>query len=293
MVACNYIRCQSQYATPETGYKRGTSIYYIWNDIATAPIQWFTSQQTANSNHGDVGYTFAVKGASTNAQVMTTAVHNNNRAARINLHTIVNGEETNYHRFGLHTTEAYFTEAKRGVQFQLSTTPLEGIWAMDGDLANPAGFTVPSDKEAGYDGIEMPAEAELGKKYNGASYVKYNEETLMVAPYADAEGKLAGVKVIDITAGFDAAQPVKVVDLDAPVAATTAATAVKVVENGLTVTLVGDATLYTFEVILTQGPTTVIDNTAVASQVKKIVRDGQVLIIRDGKTYSLTGHEVK
>ena len=263
--------------------------------ILPAPIQWFTSQQTANSNHGDVGYTFAVKGVSTNAQIMTTAVHNNNRAARINLHTIVNGvEETSkYHRFGLHTTESYFTEAKRGVQFQLSTTPLEGIWAMDGDLANPAGFTVPSDKEARYDGIEMPAEAELGKKYNGASYVKYNEETLMVAPYADAEGKLAGVKVIDITAGFDAAQPVKVVDLDAPVAATTAATAVKVVENGLTVTLVGDATLYTFEVILTQGPTTVIDNTAVASQVKKIVCDGQVLIIRDGKTYSLTGREVK
>lgn len=297
LVACNYIRCQSQYATPETGYKRGTSIYYIWNDIAAAPIQWFTSQQTANSNHGDVGYTFAVKGVSTNAQVMTTAVHNSNRAARINLHTIVNGvEETSkYHRFGLHTTDSYFTEAKRGVQFQLSTTPLDGIWAMDGDLANPAAFTVPSDKEAGYDGIELPAEAELGKKYNGASYVKYNEEALMVAPYADAEGKLAGVKVIDITAGFDAATEVKVANLAAAVEAATAATAVKVVENGLTVTLVGDATLYTLNVELTQdpGPGTAIDNTVVAPQVEKIVRNGQVLIIRDGRTFNMMGQEVK
>lgn len=289
LVACNYIRCAA--ADP----KVGTTRYYIWNDLAEAPALWFTSHQTGNSTFGDVGYTFAVKGVSTNAQVMTTAVHNNNRAARINLHTIVNGEETNYHRFGLHTTESYFTEAKRGAQFQLSTTPLDGIWAMDGDLANPAGFTVPSNKEAGYDGIELPAEAELGKKYNGASYVKYNEKALMVAPYADAEGKLAGVKVIDITEGFDAATEVKVVNLAAAVEAATAATAVKVVKNGLIVTLVGDATLYTLNVELTQdpGPGTAVDNTILAPQVEKVVRNGQVLIIRDGKTFNMMGQEVK
>ena len=291
LIACNYIRCAAGDS------KVGTTRYYIWNDLTKAPALWFTSHQTGNSTLGDVGYTFAVKGVSTNAQVMTTAVHNNNRAARINLHTIVNGvEETSkYHRFGLHTTDSYFTEAKRGVQFQLSTTPLDGIWAMDGDLANPAAFTVPSDKEAGYDGIELPAEAELGKKYNGASYVKYNEEALMVAPYADAEGKLAGVKVIDITAGFDAATEVKVANLAAAVEAATAATAVTVVENGLTVTLVGDATLYTLNVELTQdpGPGTAVDNTVVAPQVEKIVRNGQVLIIRDGKTFNMMGQEVK
>ena len=288
LIACNYIRCAAGDS------KVGTTRYYIWNDLTKAPALWFTSHQTGNSTYGDVGYTFTVKGPSTNAQVMTTAVHNTNRAARINIHTIVNGQETNYHRIGLHTTDAYFTEAKTGL-FQLSATPLEGVWAMDGDLANPAAFTVPTGAGEAYTGTELPTEIELGKKFNGASYVNYNEEILMVAPYADAEGKLAGVKVIDITAGFDAATEVKVANLAAAVEAATAATAVTVVENGLTVTLVGDATLYTLTVELTQdpGPGTAIDNTVVAPQVEKIVCNGQVLIIRDGKTFNMMGQEVK
>ncbi len=42
-----------------------------------------------------------------------------------------------------------------------------------------------------------------------------------------------------------------------------------------------------------QGPGTAVDNTTVAPQVQKIVRDGQVLIIRDGKTFNMMGQEVK
>ena len=38
---------------------------------------------------------------------------------------------------------------------------------------------------------------------------------------------------------------------------------------------------------------TVLDNTVVAPQVEKIIRNGQVLIIRDGKTYNMMGQEVK
>lgn len=38
---------------------------------------------------------------------------------------------------------------------------------------------------------------------------------------------------------------------------------------------------------------TVLDNTVVAPQVQKIVRDGQVLIIRDGKTFNMMGQEVR
>ena len=41
------------------------------------------------------------------------------------------------------------------------------------------------------------------------------------------------------------------------------------------------------------GTGTAIDNTTVAPQVQKIVRDGQVLIIRDGKTFNMMGQEVK
>ena len=41
------------------------------------------------------------------------------------------------------------------------------------------------------------------------------------------------------------------------------------------------------------GTGTAVDNTTVAPQVQKIVRDGQVLIIRDGKTFNMMGQEVR
>lgn len=41
------------------------------------------------------------------------------------------------------------------------------------------------------------------------------------------------------------------------------------------------------------GTGTAVDNTPVAPQVQKIIRDGQVLIIRDGKTFNMMGQEVR
>ena len=267
LVACNYIRCQYSDAQVETDYKKGTSRYYIWNNINAAPTLWFTSQEAGGCNIADVGQSFAVKGASTNAKVMTSAAHNNNRAVRINLHTIINGaEDVNaFYRFGDYQKSAYYTEEKQGAKFQLSRTTLDGIWAMDGELVNPSAFSIPTTgvKGENYSGTELPSEIELGKKYNGASYVTCLLKELMVAPYADAEGKLAGVKVIDITAGFATAKVIKEANLDAPVAATAAATAVAVAENVLTVTLVADAEVHTLTIELdTKAETHTITATA-------------------------------
>lgn len=293
LVACNYMRCESGTA-PAAGYKAGIIRYYIWDNMNEAPKLWFTSNKTANSTYGDVGYTFAVKGSSDNAQVMTTAVHNNNRAARINLHTIVNGTETSYHRFGLHTSASEYTEAKQGVNFHLLATPLENIWSLEGELTDPTSFAVPAKVGDEYKGTALNG-VDLGKKYNGISYLtNYNEHHLMVAPYANGEGYLAGVKVVDIVDGFAAATELTTnTDLaTAENATAAAATAVVDAEGKLTIHLFSDAKVYTFTQ-KEQGPATAVDNTTVAPQVQKIVRDGQVLIIRDGKTFNMMGQEVK
>ena len=47
------------------------------------------------------------------------------------------------------------------------------------------------------------------------------------------------------------------------------------------------------QVITKPSNPTALDNTNVAPQVQKIIRDGQVLIIRDGKTFNMMGQEVK
>ena len=241
LIACNYMRCSYSDATV------GTTRYYIWNDLASTPSEWFTSSMTANSTLADVGYTFAVKGTSDNAQVMTTAVHNNNRAARINLHTVVNGAETAYHRFGLYTSASEYTEAKQGLNFQLTATPLDNIWALEGELTDPTSFAVPATIGDPYTGTALK-NTDLGKKYTGASYLNYDGHYLMVAPYANGEGKLAGVKVLGITLGFDDAISVATsTDLSNAIDATAAAATAYVDEDGdLTIYLIADAKVYAF-----------------------------------------------
>ena len=265
LVANNYVRNQFAGTTPEAGYKVGTSYYYIWNDLAGAPAVWFTSQTTARSSHGDVGVTFALKGTSTNAELLVTAVHNNNRAVRLAKYNIIDGqyvepnipggEQSNahYEYFGLHTTAAYYQEAVQGKQFQLNVSPLgEGRWIMDGELVNPSEFVLPAVGEA-YEASAVLTE-DLGNVYNGASYVTVGEKVLMVAPFANPDGQLVGVEILNITNGFDAPQYVDMVYVDEAVAATAAATAVEVVEGGLNITLVADNAIHTWFVEMSEGP---------------------------------------
>ena len=247
LIASNYMRCE-QGTTPATGYKVGEIRYYIWSDINGAPTRWFTTNRTANSTYADVSYTFAIKGTSTNAQLMSTAVHNNNRAARINLHTVVGGVETAYHRFGIHTTASEYTEAKQGLNFQLTATPLKNIWTLEGELTDATSFAVPAETGAEYNGTALNG-TNLGQKYNGVSYLpNYNDHHLMVAPYADGSGKLAGVKVLGITYGFDNAIAIATnTNLLNTIDATAAAATAYVDGDGdLTIYLIADAKVYAF-----------------------------------------------
>ena len=49
------------------------------------------------------------------------------------------------------------------------------------------------------------AEGSVNAKSNNASYYKYAEHSLMVAPNVDANGQVAGIKLFDITEGINAA----------------------------------------------------------------------------------------
>ena len=257
LVATNYTRCNFGSTT------YGTSYFYLWNDLDADPTIWFQSNASSNSTYSDQGYTMAVKGTSTNAVVMTTGVHNTKRGVRMSQYTIIDGvyEDIN-NAGGIKTSEYYFlfgqtdnvvfNENNSGTNLELNA--LGENWVMDGNLIEPTEWAVPATMSENHIVKGVIAEGTLGKKYNGATYVTVGNQVLMVAPYADAEGKLAGVKILDVTAGFAAATEVATADLDAAVEATAAATAVAVAENVLTITLVADATIYTLNVELESEP---------------------------------------
>ena len=88
-------------------------------------------------------------------------------------------------------------------------------------------------------------------KFNGATYFKYAGHSLMAAPATDAEGKVTGVQVLDITEGLDKAVVIKTTNttLAEPVEATYAAATAKVKGTDLYLYLLVDGKIYSYTTV--------------------------------------------
>ena len=268
LVAVNQMICQADASYVDAGYKRGENRFYIWNTLTENPTIWFKSNQYANWFRSNNGYTMAIKGTSTDATIALSGYHATKSWARIANYKVIDGvytepansaEGNECYTWCEGTAAGDIDDNVIGKKYELNASPLAAEnWIVDGDLVNPIEYTTPAEIKAVLATV-TPVSVDLGKKYNGATYVTMGEQALMVAPYADAEGKLAGVKVLDITAGLASATEVAVANLDAAVEATTAATAVAVDGELLTVTLVADATLHTLVVGDKPAPAVVED----------------------------------
>ena len=295
LVAVNYMICQSDESYVDEGYKRGENRFYIWNSLTEDPTVWFTSNKYSNWFRAKQGYSIALRGTSQNAEILLTGLHATKYWARYTCYKVVDGAYTEDYWFE-GTLAGTLDENKCGSAYELNASPLNAAnWIMDGELVDPIEYL---DAEANAGKMDFYPELvslsiDLGKKFNGASYLTVGAQAIMVAPYADAEGKLAGVKVLDITAGLDKATELKVANLDAAVEATAAATAVAVADNVLTITLVADAALHVLEVELEKGPATALENIAVEGKAIKVIKNGQLIIIKNGIQYNVQGAVVK
>lgn len=283
LVACNYMLCQNTNSYVDAGYKRGTTRFYIWDEIDGDPTLWFTSQQSVNYYRARVGYTMALKGTSDDAWVIVAGFNNNATGpARFDHYHIVNGSKSTTSP----SKAANMSYSAIGSTYEISASPLaDGNWVLDGELAVPTEFVESKDNQ------EMTiftslAEGVLSKKYNGATYINnYNDHHLMIAPYADGAGRLAGVKVLGITDGF--ANPT-IVEANGNLAnaidaTTAAATAYVDVDGDLTIYLIADGKVYTFS---EKVPNIIVYNvTATAGEGGTVEGGG---IYEEGTTATLT-----
>ena len=258
LVAINKIVCQAGDAQVDEGYKRGETRVYIWNDLAGAPSVWFTSKMSSNWYRSVQGQTIAYKGTSTNGTLVTTGITATGNKFRYSVYNVIDGVYTdpavNDSEYYHYTKGSAQTTDNIGANYEINISPLaENTWILDGELIDPFEITDPLTYNT-----EVTAGAtvneDFGKKYNGATYVTVGEQVWMVAPFATPAGDLVAVQILDITNGLGAAQYVDMLYLEESVAPTAAATAVEVVEGGLIITLVADATIYTLELPLGDGP---------------------------------------
>ena len=220
LVGINYIRCNYQDDAVESGYKRGTTRVYIWEDFFADPVIWFTSQFSSNSFKSDQGYTMAVYGMSSNCTILTTGVHRYGNGARFTTYNVVNDMLASETYFGYQlgsglsdaTTDetAVFDEAVDGADFRLTLSPRgeKKDFIMDAEKMAPVEFKTAGPNEDPVVIGEFPAEL-IGVKFQGASYFKYAGRDMMVTPFENEEGFVAGLKLFDITEGMDKAVEVK------------------------------------------------------------------------------------
>jgi len=216
LVGVNYARCYYGSAYVESGYKEGISRFYIWDDFFADPVIWFTSKFTSNSLKSDQGYTMALYGMSTNCHIITTGVHRYGNGARYSVYNVVNdivASET-YYGWELGAgidEEAEFDEKYDGTDFRLTLSPRgeKTNLIMDAERMAPVEFKFPGASNQPLVVLGGLDSTLIGTKFQGASYFMYAGRNMMVTPFQNEEGWVAGLKLFDITDGMDKAVEVK------------------------------------------------------------------------------------
>ena len=260
LVGMNYLRCQYGDDQVDAGYKRGVKNFYMWDTLLVSnPHVWFTANDAANSYRTDAGYTFTVLGKSADCQVLVSSRHYNassgGGALRWSCYTVTDGVPSYvYYGYSISASENPPLDASRdgeNIQVTLSPRGEKKDFIFDANLVNPMEFRIPASQGQDVTILgTLPAEL-MHVKFNGATYFKYAKRSLMAAPTTDAEGKVTGVQVLDITDGLDAAKVIKTTNttLAAPVEATYAAATAKVKGTDLYLYLLVDNKLYSFTTV--------------------------------------------
>ena len=216
LVGVNYTRCNYSDDVVEEGYKRGTTRFYIWDDFFADPVEWFTSQHSSNSYKSDQGYTFALRGMSTNCNIIATGVHRYGNGARYSVYNVVNDMVASEAYYGWELgagtdEEAEFDELYDGTDFRLTLSPRgeKTNLIMDAERMAPVEFQFPEASNQPLVVLGGLDSTLIGTKFQGASYFMYAGRSMMVTPFQNEEGFVAGLKLFDITDGMDKAVEVK------------------------------------------------------------------------------------
>ena len=254
LVGVNYVRNQYGADQVDAGYKRGVKNFYIWDTLLVSnPRVWFTANDAGNSYRSEGGYTLAVKGKSDDCQVIVSQRHYNAStpgALRISAYTVTDGVPSYIFYGNTLNAEAPLHAVNHGedIQFTLSPRGEKKDFIFDAGLVTPMEFRLPGGQNQDVTILgTLPAEL-MHVKFNGATYFKYAGKALMAAPTTNADGKVTGVQVLDITAGLDKAVVIKTTHttLDSAVVAKFAAAGAKVKGEDLSLYLVVDSMLHTF-----------------------------------------------
>ena len=221
LVGVNCVQTQYGDGQVNAGYQRGTLRLFKWADYNSDPIEWLTTQNSANFYYYRA-QSMAIDGEAANCTI--TLVGTNDAASSAGGMRFLKINVTNDQIASTVYTEktisaqSNFTKTKIG-EPQIVISPRNDDQVMlDGE--NTLVMEVATAKANGTDsevvGRFVSDDADIPVK--GTSYFKYAQRQYMVTPYIDANATTAlavgGIKLYDITAGLDQAALVATTNTD-------------------------------------------------------------------------------
>ena len=220
LVGINSVQTQYGAGQVNEGYERGTLRLFKWADFDSDPIEWVTTQSSANFYYYRA-QSLAIDGASDECTISIIGTNDAASSAggmRFLKLTIVNNQITStvYTEKTINAS-SNFTRDKVGVPVLNLSPRSDDNVVLDGENTLP--FEISTAKANGTDS-QVAGRFESNEEdipAVGVSFFKYAQHQFMVTPYIApqrAEAIVGGIKLYDITAGLDQAALVATTNTD-------------------------------------------------------------------------------
>jgi len=219
LVGCNSVQTQFSASQVYDGYSRGTLRLYKWADLDSDPVEWVTTQSSANFYCYKAGQSLAIDGASDEC-IVTLAGTNDypgNTAGGmrfLRLNIVADAIASIVYTEGTINASSNYTRLVIGEDPQITLSPRsDDNMVIDGSLTLPFEFAPSTTSGTNSPVVGRFADESVGVAAKGVAFFKYAQHQFMVTPYMSDEA-VGGIKLYDITGGLDAASLVKTTNTD-------------------------------------------------------------------------------
>ena len=221
LVGINSLQTQFSDGQVNAGFERGTLRLYKWADYDSDPIQWATTQSSANFYYYRA-QTLAIDGEADNCTVNILGTNDAASSAGgmrfLKLKMVNDQIASTVYTESTVNSSSDFTKDKIGVPQILISPRSDDNVMLDGENTlimevDPADANATNSEIVGsFNGVDTDVPVK------GASFFKYAQHQFMVTPYVavnrDDAVNVGGIKLYDITAGLDQAALVATTNTD-------------------------------------------------------------------------------
>ncbi len=218
LVACSKARTHFSVADAQTDGKteRGTAYFYKWandeNGVPTGePIEWFSTQGSANQYIAVFGESFFYKGTSEEGSILVACDNGYpGGSQRVWFQEIMISSGQKMGEANQRPDDGAYSVIGDTHTIYLSPIDESKFIVLSNTTSGAADFTIACDA-AGTGSVRsrLPEGLLAANVAHKAGFFKFAGRSLMVAPDITADGKVQGLKLIDITEGLDKAVEVK------------------------------------------------------------------------------------